>query len=310
MWLLLSVLLFITANVNADDDRAVLNVKSASSQASNHNYTQIGKWHFSVAFGYGFKNNPLVKGDDFPLLILPSVYYYGENLFFENGDLGYTLISHADYAVSAITRLNEEVVHFVDWHPSNILVTSFANDVNSVQKNASGDFGNDYLQPENNAISSPRKLSFQQLENRQWSLDAGIQLDWFLTDFSQIRLRLLTDASQVHYGENINLAYSAQHYFQNRWQINWSLGVDWLNQQLSQYYYGVDQRDTVDPTYFYQTNSALNPYIKVSPSYQINQTWRLVSLFKYQLLDNELQNSPIVKKKQRITWFVGLNYAF
>lgn len=296
--------------VNADNDKMVLDVKSADSQASNHNYTQIGQWHFSVAFGYGFKSNPLVKGDNFPLLVLPSIYYYGENLFFENGDLGYTLINEPDYAVSAITRLNEEVVHFVDWHPSNILMTPFANNVNNIQTNPTLDLETSYIQPENDSTLSPRKLSFQQLKNRQWSLDAGLQLNWFLSDFSQIRLRLLTDASQVHYGENINLAYSTQHYFKNRWQINWSLGVDWFNQQLSQYYYGVDQRDTVDASYFYQAGSAINPYIKVSPSYQINQNWRWVSLFKYQLLDNELQDSPIVKAKQRITWFMGFNYAF
>lgn len=310
MLLLLPVFLLSSANVNAENEQVIQDIKLSASQASNHNYAQIGKWHFSVAVGYGFKNNPLLEGDDFPLLVLPSVYYYGEKLFFENGDLGYTLINDADYAISALTRLNEEVVHFVDWHPSNILITPFANDFNTVQKNPVWELESSYIEPENDAISGPRKLNFHQLKDREWSLDAGVQLDWFVSDTSQVRLRLLTDASQVHYGENINLAYSAQHYYQQAWQVNWSIGVDWLNQQLTQYYYGVDQRDTVDSSYFYQAGSAINPYFKISPSYKINQNWRLVSLLKYQLLDSEIQDSPIVKERQRITWFMGINYAF
>ncbi|MCU4674972.1 MipA/OmpV family protein [Catenovulum sp. 2E275] len=289
------------------------NTALADSQAypaDSGSYAKVDSWHFSVSLGVGNKSNPLVQGDDFPLYILPSVYYYGENVFFENGDLGYTFVETPNYALSAISRLNEEVVHFVDWHPANILMTQFVNS-DSKEPTLDTKLTAEWSNNNQNQISpQSAHLDYRQLAKRKWSLDAGVQLDWFINDTSAFRLSVLTDVSQVHYGENINLEFRQVVNYTNHWQLNWGIGTDWLSKELSRYYYGVSQRDNVDSVYYYQPDSALLPYIKLSPSYRFNSNWRLVGLFKYQHLPSEITDSPIVEKNNRTTWFVGVNYAF
>ncbi len=277
-------------------------------------FAEVGRWHFSVSAGLGNKSNPLLQGDDFPLYILPSVYYYGEQLFFENGDLGYSFVQRPEYVFSAIARLNEEVVHFVDWHPANILVTQFINresesDGQKVEQSIT-DESLLHMSFEDDFAPGPAHINFKQLAERKWSLDAGLQFDWFIDDSASFRLRALADASLIHDGKNFNFEYQKKWFNGAKWHMTMTLGTDWLSQQLTEYYYGISARDGVDPAYYYQPDSAWLPYIKLTPHYRLNENWRLVSLIKYQHLPDTLSKSPIVEKNYRLTWFAGVNYAF
>src|SRR5882724_5257946 len=51
-----------------------------------------GRWNLSVALGAGVRTNPLVNGQNIPLVVVPQLSYYGRYLFLDNLDLGITLI--------------------------------------------------------------------------------------------------------------------------------------------------------------------------------------------------------------------------
>jgi outer membrane scaffolding protein for murein synthesis (MipA/OmpV family) len=45
-------------------------------------------------------------------------------------------------------------------------------------------------------------------------------------------------------------------------------------------------------------------------TYKLNDKWDVFSSFKYQWLDNEISDSPIVDQSYKTSWMFGLIYAF
>ena len=43
----------------------------------------VGKWNFSLALGAGVRTNPLLDGENIPLLVIPEFSYYGRRFFID-----------------------------------------------------------------------------------------------------------------------------------------------------------------------------------------------------------------------------------
>lgn len=307
---------------------APYSLASEAEVAADQSLVKLNTWHFSVAMGYGVKTNPLHSGDNFPLILVPSVKYYGEQIYFDNGDLGYTFNETESYNLSLVAKLNREFAHFVDWHPTNILGSvsfssghslSVSSDnldqtISELEKIAGeGDF---VTNPGNGdpidapADSKNYKLSFAELSKRQWSIDLGLQANWYFAQQSQLSLGIYTDVFNRHGGQNINLNLSHYSYYFNRWKVRYKLGIEWLSSDLVNYYYGVSAADKVHSDYYYQAKSAVLPYVSISPSYPISSSWQILGSFSYQKLDESIKSSPIVIKDNRMTLFAGVNYVF
>ena len=85
-------------------------------------------WQLSVAVGVGVRTNPLVDGDNVPLLILPDIAWYGEAAYFDNGELGYQWYEEDTHAFETFVHLDAERSFFSFWDPANIFLpldTSF-----------------------------------------------------------------------------------------------------------------------------------------------------------------------------------------
>ena len=54
-----------------------------------------GSWRFGVALGYGERTNPLIQSDDIPIVVDLDIAWFGERWFFDNGDLGFSLVDNA-----------------------------------------------------------------------------------------------------------------------------------------------------------------------------------------------------------------------
>jgi outer membrane protein len=78
-------------------------------------------WHLGIAFGLGIKTNPLVDGDDIPLVIMPDIAWYAEQAYFDNGELGYQWINQPKVAFETFLQLDRERAFFSFLHPANIL---------------------------------------------------------------------------------------------------------------------------------------------------------------------------------------------
>lgn len=73
----------------------------------------VGEWDLGLALGYGQKSNPLRHQDDIPLYVIPSIAYYGENWFFDNGNLGLTLAESENYTINLVTALQQRAGFFL-----------------------------------------------------------------------------------------------------------------------------------------------------------------------------------------------------
>lgn len=272
------------------------------------------QWDLALAVGLGVKSNPMVKTDDYPLIVLPSIKYYGDNFYFDNGDFGYTLADEAHYSVSLLSRINDEYAHFVNWHPSNILagVITEANEepVDGVPPAGGDDEDNPDDPVTDPGPTTPPKLSPQELAKRRISWDAGLQFHYYFTSYARLRLRVLQDISGEHQGQSFNLKWSNDHLVGSGWLLSYSIGFDWLSDELTNYYYGVSERDKVAQESYYQTHSAFQPFARVGARYRINENWNFVSHLYYQKLATTIEQSPLVDESYWVASFVGVNYVF
>jgi outer membrane protein len=69
-------------------------------------------WQIGVAFGYGERSNPLVQSDDIPVLVDIDIAWYGRRWFFDNGDVGRTILDGQRLTLNAIARINSDRVFF------------------------------------------------------------------------------------------------------------------------------------------------------------------------------------------------------
>ena len=158
----------------------------------------------------------------------------------------------------------------------------------------------------------PPEIEIDDVANRKWALDAGLQGNWFLSEKNHLVIRLLHDVNNVYNGFNGKIEFS--HRFtgfgmpNTQWKI--TTGLNWLSRQQVDYYYGIGERDTEDPNYYYQGKSALNPYIKMHSNYQLNNNWRLTFTVRGELLAEAISNSPLVKDEVIKTIFLGVVYDY
>ena len=88
---------------------------------TNDECVAVGLWQISLAVGGGVLTNPVVGGDNIPLLVVPYVSYYNERFFLENTTIGYTFSDAPSFDLSAILELNGEQKYFNSLHAGNII---------------------------------------------------------------------------------------------------------------------------------------------------------------------------------------------
>src|SRR5690554_2272695 len=72
----------------------------------------VGEWEFSLGIGLGLRSNPVVNGNDIPLVLIPQVSYYGQRFFIENLELGYTLIDRPKVQFNALLTPGGDGLYF------------------------------------------------------------------------------------------------------------------------------------------------------------------------------------------------------
>ena len=272
---------------------------------ANEQCAPIDEWEFSLAVGVGVITSPLHGGSDIPLVLIPEISYYGEKLFLENNALGYSFYDAETFSLSAIGLLNRENSFFNRWHPNNVFVPL----------NSTGISESSPVFDESSDINAPQpevEIELDDVSKRKWAVDAGFQANFFLSKNNHLVLRLLHDVNNIYNGFNGKVEYN--HWFNVNAipQFQWGLtaGVNWLSQQQVDYYYGIGKDDTENPNYFYQGESALNPYIKIRSNYYLNDNWRITFTARSELLAKGISNSPLVKDNMIKTIFLGVVYDY
>jgi len=253
----------------------------------------INKWHFSIAIGAGTLTNPLYGGKNIPLVVIPYIHYYDDNFFIENNVIGYSFYQSEQLVVSAVSQLNKENAYFSNWQASHLLLPNFSESIAS-------DFG------QNNTVDK------RDISKRKWALDAGIQINWFISDSLELKAQLLHDINKAYQGFNANIALTngltfASHPNTN---INITGGINWLSEALANYYYGLDDSDNVELHNLYQAKSGIQPFISLNITHKLSDNWQLSLSVKNEYLDDNLTNSPLIEESHITSVFIGVVYEF
>jgi outer membrane protein len=256
-------------------------------------------WHLGIAFGVGIKTNPLVNGDDIPLVILPDIAWYAEKAYFDNGELGYQWLNQPKYAFETFLQLDRERAFFSYFHPANIL--------NPIESLVSA-LPDSSDSPAEDIQNNQRNLSIDDIANRKWAINGGIRGHYFLSN-GEWQFTFQQDISNVHKGQQISLEYSHR-WLWHDFRLGLRIGTDWKSARLIDYYYGVSQRDHDLTEFYFNGKSGWQSYISINAQKPINENWSWLANIGHRRLPNSLTISPLIDQNSISNIFLGVAYRF
>jgi outer membrane protein len=251
-------------------------------------------WQIGVAVGLGVRSNPLVDGDNVPLLLLPDIAWYGDAAYFDNGEFGYQWVETKTHAFETFIHLDEERSFFTFWSPTNIFLPSSGLDILSPGSEP-------VLQP-------PAEISINDIASRKWAINGGLR--WHYKQKSgEWQISLEKDISGVHKGEKLQLSYQHNWQWQD-WRIALKSTAIWKSEKLSDYYYGISARDNVSSQFYYHAEAGWQPKLSLQVQHPISSSWLWLLSASYQKLHSGITNSPLVREKDVQSVFSGVAYRF
>jgi MipA family protein len=238
----------------------------------------VGGWNFSVALGAGVRTNPLVNGQDLPLVVVPQVSYYGERFFLDNFDLGYTLFDGDRSTVSLVASPGYDRVYFYRSDLQNIFVSGFG-----------GSSGSETSSTPEHVPPRSRKVTY--LAGPEWTFKYhGVtgQLDVLQEITGQ-------KGQEVRAAIGIPVAM-------RKGTLTGNVGFTWKSADVVNYFYGAPG--------IYDAGAAFDPFFKVGYTLPLSSKWRFNAFAQYEHLSNAIADSPIIAKRYVATVFVGAIYAY
>lgn len=260
-------------------------------------------FQLGVGLGAGIKTNPLIGGDNIPLILLPDISWYGEKAYFDNGELGFQWLSKEHLALDTFIRLDDERTFFSFIHPNNIFLSSVLSPP-ALTPSSPGS------ENEADNIKYPQRasLSVEQIAKRKWAVNAGFRIHYFVGN-AEFTSSLQQDISQLHQGKIVSLTYKYKWLIQDI-RLKFTAGVHWKSSKLLDYYYGITLKDTDYSEFHYQASSGFEPFFSVTLQKPINQNWLWLGNIGTRRLSSAMTNSPIVEEKHVNRIFLGVAYRF
>jgi outer membrane protein len=238
-------------------------------------------WRFGVGLGYGKRSNPLALSDDITILVDLDIAWFGERWFFDNGDLGFTVLDDDRYTVNLVGQFNSDRVFF---SKTNSKFISTSDGV------------------------SPPVIEQIEVPDRDYAVEVGVE---FLTDgvWGDLQLAAFRDISNTHGGYELSADYSYS-VRRQRWLYRPSIGASWKSNKLNDYYWGVQESEANSEFPAYRASSGLNTHARFLTSFQINPHWAFIAVAEYERLNSEASASPIVKERGVFGMFAGFKYEY
>ncbi len=153
------------------------------------------------------------------------------------------------------------------------------------------------------------KGDLAQLDERKWSGLIGASY-MRATPIGGFRAQLSTDITGRSEGTVARLTYLAR-LNPGKWTIYPSAGLEWVNSNYNEYYYGISQKEANKTSLdAYKPGSSISPYLSVNGIYDINKDWDLFLGQSVKFLADEQRDSPMVDEKVSYTTTLGLMYQF
>ncbi len=238
-------------------------------------------WKLGVAFGYGQRTNPLIQSEDLDILVNIDVAWFGRRWFFDNGDVGFTLIDDPRFTFNFIGRVNSDRVFFSKTDTDHLALFS--------------GFGETVIE----TIEVP---------DRDYAFELGAEL---LTDgdWGYLQLAAHRDASGRHDGAELYVNYGKP-VRRNRWFVEPSFGVSFKSDRLNDYYWGVRAEESSLLLPAYSAGSGLNSHARFLASYHLDRHWTFLIAAHYERLSGAAASSPLVAERTVRGGFAGFSYRF
>ncbi|WOT04510.1 MipA/OmpV family protein [Shewanella youngdeokensis] len=264
---------------------------------SDNSCIEVERWDIGIALGYGSKTNPLKDYDDIPIYLVPTIAYYGDRWFFDNGDLGYTLTEGESFTINLIGTFSHDRAFFYRWDPSNLF---------SIQNNSfEQSIGNETstgMSKNTPEINTMEKLC------RKFTYLGGAEA-FLYTAFGIVKTSVTHDLFNVHNGTEAQLKWRYNIPL-NSWNFEFAAVLDWKSKRVVDYYYGIRPSESIYWSEKYQPKSALNQGLEFTGQYVLTDNWNLLFAARYTKIADEIVASPLLEKDHTTTYFLGAAYRF
>ncbi|MCW8876797.1 MAG: MipA/OmpV family protein, partial [Kangiellaceae bacterium] len=152
------------------------------------NFETTSKFNFDLLLGSFHMNSPVNTDEDVELFVIPKISYYGDNFYFENTTLGYSLVENEKWTLDLLSQFNLDAVYF---HTNNDELNTFLNFLSA-----------DVL------IILPFDPDIPFIEERDYSYMAGLAARWHFAHGYDVNLKLTRDVSGVHDGVEADFSLS------------------------------------------------------------------------------------------------------
>lgn len=243
---------------------------------------QDSRWRLGIALGYGLRTNPLVQSDDIPIVVDIDIAWFGDRLFFDNGDLGVTIVDNDRVTGSLVARVNSDRVFF--GRTDTRFVTL-------------------------DAVGMPLSEAFEfEVPDRSYATELGFEV---LADGSwgQLQLAAYHDISGTHDGYELFADYGYG-WRSQRWSFAPSFGLSYKSDALNDYYWGVDDTEVNPALPAYTASAGINTHARLAFAYQINRHWNFSLVAEFERLNDEAAASPLVTDSGVFGYFAGFGFRF
>jgi len=247
------------------------------------------RWNFSVGLGAGVRTNPLVGGENIPLVLVPHVSYYGQRFFLDDLDAGFTLAESNANSLSLVASPDYDRVYFYRTDLQNFFITGYLPNGAALYRAATpADLAS--ATPAAEITQRPRRVTY--LAGPEWT---------FKYQRVTGQLDFLHEITGRDHGNEVRAALGLP-LLEAKGVLSANAGITWKDSAIVNYYYG-------EPG-LYRAGAALDPFAKLGYRVPLSSKWRFDAFAEYERLASSIVSSPIVDKHGVTTVFVGAVYAF
>jgi outer membrane protein len=246
------------------------------------------RWRLGVALGYGQRTNPLIQSEDIPLVVDLDIAWFGERWFFDNGDLGFSLVDKPVFTLNTIARVNTDRAFFSKTNTKYI----------NFQYLAGGEL----------APSANDQVVAFKPPKRDYAIELGFET-LFDGEWGAAAVHGFRDVSGTHDGFEVGANYSYR-FTRGRFSLAPSVGVAYKSRKLNDYYWGVHADEASALITEYHADDGFGWEAGLRASHYLTKDLRLAMSVNYERLQDSVARSPLVRDDHVLGWYAGLAWTF
>lgn len=253
-------------------------------------------WRLGLALGYGERTNPLIQSDKIPVLVDVDVAWFGKRWFFDNGDVGFSVLDRPAFTLNAVARVNTDRAFF---SKTNTRYINF-------QYLKAGDTGTLVAPP--GAPGAQQQAQPFKPPKRDYAVELGFET-LFDGEWGAATLRAFRDVSGTHDGFEVGADYDYR-FTRGRFSIAPSVGVEYKSRKLNDYYWGVHGDEAGSTIAEYDVDAGFGWHAGLRTNYYVTKHLRAALSANYEALQDSVSDSPLVKDDYVLGFFGGFAWTF